>query len=125
MRAYSIFTYQEFHDFLGIDIFEPVTVDTKDVALLYFPKRLLLGVYLDYQNKELIISTKPPYLGAPEIVDGKRKGNVKEIELDEEKMSRLKKILTLMDNEPSFGFFGTKLAKHREEVQREVRSMVF
>jgi len=80
MKAYLIETTQECQKLTCMGFSDPKTVKVADVRAIYIPGELMLGY--DLGERRTIHEHKPPFLGAQEIVDGKMKGVVKEIDLD-------------------------------------------
>jgi len=93
MKAYLIETTQECQELTCMCFSDPKTVRVADVRMVYVPNRFLLGY--DAGDRRILLSEKPPFLGVQDIVDGVKKGVVKEIDLNEQAAGQ---ILNLIPN---------------------------
>ena len=123
MKAYVIQTWRDVTATNYPDILEHETIGKDSVMVIYVPDQLLIG-YEEGFHSGLIVETQAPYLGAQEIVEGKRKGEVKEIELDDSKRCRLNGIIDSIKNPPSKGIFGIRRSRHNKSVRCSLKSVI-
>ncbi|MDI6720792.1 MAG: hypothetical protein QMD85_00265 [Candidatus Aenigmarchaeota archaeon] len=86
MKAYLIAATQEVQRMFLFETEGPPT--TRYVNAVYVPDRILLGYASD---GEVVLSEDKSFLGAQDIVDGRKKGTVEEIELDDEALDKIHK----------------------------------
>ncbi len=111
MKAYYIGAKQKISEAIFI---EPINTKERYVHSIYIPDNVFIG-YVAGEN-DIVLDKEKPFLGAQEIVDGKRKGKVREIEIDQ---PALDKILELV---PKLG--DPEEPKQNHPFYNKVKSLV-